>query len=79
MSYYSFLDYIVLYVDTFHCSALECSTLNCSVLKGIVHGWGTDYQTILNSALGPFPSTILQSYVCNVLYFDVLLCSTLVV
>ena len=74
MSYYSFLDYIVLYVDTFHCSALECSTLT-----GIVHGWGADYQTILNSALGPFPSTILQSYVCNVLYFDVLLCSTLVV
>ena len=44
----------VVYFMLMYLTAPDCSTFSCCVLEGIVHGWGTDYQTVLNSAiLGP--------------------------
>ena len=56
VSYYSVLYFDVLLWYTLDCSvlnwsALDCSTHNSSALEGIVHGWCTDYQTVLNSTI----------------------------
>ena len=77
VSYYSFLDCGVLYVDALLCSALDCVTalhLTAVYLKELYRlsdclEQPNTWPTSLNY------STII--FYCSVLYFDILLCSTL--
>ena len=77
VSYYSFLDCGVLYVDALLCSALDCVTalhLTAVYLKELYRL--SDCLERQNTWSTSLHYSTIVSY-CSVLYFDVLLCSTL--